>query len=63
MSGPQQIGEMRGKLKIAGTLNYRNAKGEIVGSTEINGEIPLDRLTEAQRAALLKDASHGTDHR
>jgi hypothetical protein len=63
MTDAQQVGQLRGKLKIAGTLNYRNAAGEIVGSTEIHGEIPLDRLTEAQRAELLKDATHGSDRR
>jgi hypothetical protein len=54
---------LRGKLKIAGTLTFRDKDGRPVGTTEMNGEIPLERLTTAQQQQLLKDLNHGSDRR
>jgi hypothetical protein len=54
---------VKGKLGIKGTLTFRDKDGKVVGTTEMNGSIPLNRFTPEEQQQLIKDYGHGTDNR
>lgn len=57
---------MVGKLGIRGTLECRNAQGEIIKTIELNGSIPLSTPEQVEQARALisqQEQSHVTDHR
>lgn len=65
MFDPKPIGA---RLGVRGTLEYRNARGEVIKTVEVRGDIPLAKLglTEDQARELVQqqeNQTHGTDDR
>lgn len=65
MFDPKHVGA---RLGVRGTLECRNARGEVIKTIEVNGSIPLTQLglTEDQARELVQqqeNQAHGTDHR
>lgn len=60
-----QVNQTSARLVLSGTLEFRNAAGEVIKTTEMRGAVPLDDLgiTEDEARQLIKEASHGTDVR
>jgi hypothetical protein len=54
---------VKGRLGIKGVLTFRDKDGNVVGTTDMDGSIPLDRFTQEEQQQLIKDYGHGTDNR
>jgi hypothetical protein len=48
---------------IKGVLTFRDKDGNVVGTTEMNGSVPLDRFPPEEQQQLIKDYGHGTHDR
>jgi hypothetical protein len=57
--------EIGAKLGISGTLEFRDAQGNVLKTVEMSGAIPLEQLgmTIEQAEQLIKENQHGPDHR
>lgn len=54
---------MGAKLGIRGTLECRNAAGEVIKTIEMNGAFPLEDLgLSVEEAQQLIDQQKGADH-
>lgn len=51
------------KLNIAGTLEWRDKDGNVLGTTELRGAFPLDQLglTQEQAQELVEQANGPRD--
>lgn len=57
--------EMTAKLGMRGTIECRNANGEVIKTIEFTGAIPLERLgiTEEQARSLVEQRNGADSHK
>jgi hypothetical protein len=53
--------KMGGRLGISGTLEWRDKDGNILGTTELSGSVPLDQVELIGEEAETKEQESGDD--
>jgi hypothetical protein len=64
MTTPPNTAAIGARLNVSGTLEWRDAQGNVLRTTHLSGQVPLESLglTVDQAQTLIKQQEQSNDH-